>query len=260
MTALLLQTLFRSKMMMMRGPPYCPHQPGLGGFTSQSHRPPAVQQLTFENILSDANKQRAQQKLTCELPVRNVKEYPLKPDHTAAAVLVPLCLVHGQPSLLFTLRSSQLRKHRGQVSFPGGNVDKTDTDLTQTALRETHEELGIEPASFDVWGQMNPLPGSGGRKLVYPILAQTGEIDVASLNVNHDEVEEAFCVSLRHLCDSTNIRSTQFREGSGYTLPVYLGGSHRIWGLTAVIVHQLLNIIAPGLYSFRLRHRRPVRS
>lgn len=98
----------------------------------------------------------------------------------------------------------------------------------------------------------------GGGKIVYPVVAQTGEVDVASLNINHDEVQEAFCVSLRDLCENNNIRCTQFREGSGYTLPVYLAGSHRIWGLTAVIVHQLLTIIAPGLYTFRVRHKRPV--
>lgn len=95
-----------------------------------------------------------------------------------------------------------------------------------------------------------------GRRVIYPVLACTGEVDVASLNINHDEVEEAFCVSLQHLCDPVNVGSTRFREGSGYTLPVYTGAAHRIWGLTAVIVHQVLNIIAPGLYNFKIKHKK----
>ncbi|XP_005101159.1 nucleoside diphosphate-linked moiety X motif 8 [Aplysia californica] len=208
----------------------------------------------YHSILSDENKARCVPKLTSEVPVRSWNDYHLKKDHSYAAVLVPLCTVDGEPSLLFTLRSSKLRKHRGQVSFPGGNADKTDRDFVHTALRETEEELGIDPASFDVWGQLNHLPGSGGRKIVYPILARTGEISLSDLRVNHDEVEETFAVSLRHLCDPTHFGTTRFRNGGEYTLPVYTGATHRIWGLTAIMVHQALSTIAPELYKFKVRH------
>ncbi|KAK0061670.1 nucleoside diphosphate-linked moiety X motif 8 mitochondrial [Biomphalaria pfeifferi] len=215
----------------------------------------ASDQLAYHRLLEDENKKRTQERMNSIHPVRTVKEYALKSGHTNAAVLVPLCTVNNEPSLLLTLRSSKLRKHRGQVSFPGGNVDKTDRDFVHTALRETQEELGLEPSSFDVWGQLNSLPGSDGRKVVYPILAKTGEINVEKLHVNQDEVQEAFSVSLRHLCDPNNCRVTHFRDGPGYTLPVYSGAAHRIWGLTAVIIHQTLSLLAPELYKVKLLAR-----
>nr|KAI8730701.1 nucleoside diphosphate-linked moiety X motif 8; mitochondrial-like [Biomphalaria glabrata] len=212
----------------------------------------ASDQLAYHRLLEDENKKRTQERMNSVHPVRTVKEYALKSGHTNAAVLVPLCTVNNEPSLLLTLRSSKLRKHRGQVSFPGGNVDKTDRDFVHTALRETQEELALEPSSFDVWGQLNSLPGSDGRKVVYPILAKTGEINVEKLHVNQDEVQEAFSVSLRHLCDPNNFRVTHFRDGPGYTLPAYSGAAHRIWGLTAVIIHQTLSLLAPELYKVKI--------
>ncbi|KAH9504371.1 nudix (nucleoside diphosphate linked moiety X)-type motif 8 [Bulinus truncatus] len=209
-------------------------------------------QLAFHRLLEEENKKRTKERLKSIHPVRTVNEYALKPGFSSAAVLVPLCTVNNEPSLLLTLRSSKLKKHRGQVSFPGGNVDKSDKDFAHTALRETQEELGISPATFDVWGQMNSLPGSDGKKVVYPILARTGEISVEKLLINSDEVQEAFSVPLRHLCDRKYFAVTHFRDGPGYTLPVYSGAAHRIWGLTAVIVHQTLSILAPDLYRCKI--------
>jgi hypothetical protein len=70
------------------------------------------------------------------------------------------------------------------------------------------------------------------------------------------QVEEAFSVPIRDLCDGGRMRfgSTQFWTGPGYTLPVYLGGPYRIWGLSAVIMHQTLHLIAPGLYTYKINH------
>ncbi|CAL1531039.1 unnamed protein product [Lymnaea stagnalis] len=222
----------------------------------KSHTTAANLNLTFENILDDVNKQRAIARLTSVDAVRTTKEYGLKADHSYAAVLVPLCTVNKEPSLILTLRSSRLKKHRGQVSFPGGNSDKSDPDFIHTALRETQEELGMDPSFFEIWGQMNPLPGSDGRKVVYPILARTGEVNDETLNINRDEVEQAFCVSIRTLCDPRYFGVTHFREGQGYTLPVYTGAAHRIWGLTAIIVHQTLSILAPGLYAHKVKNKK----
>lgn len=68
------------------------------------------------------------------------------------------------------------------------------------------------------------------------------------------QVEEVFTCRIQDLCDNDNIRTTQFRTGPGYTLPVYLGGKHRIWGLTGIFVHQTLTLLAPGLYTFKIQH------
>ncbi|KAM9660423.1 mitochondrial coenzyme A diphosphatase NUDT8 isoform 2-T2 [Trichechus inunguis] len=143
----------------------------------------------------------------------------------AAAVLVPLCLVHGAPALLYTLRSSRLAgKHKGDVSFPGGKCDPTDRDVVHTALRETLEEVGLLVPEQHVWGILQPVS---------------------------DQVDEVFALPLAHLLQAQNQGYTHFcqRDHSQYTLPVFLHGPHRIWGLTAIITEFTLQLLAPGTYQ-----------
>lgn len=216
-------------------------------------------QVTFDTIFGEENKKRTQNVLHTVDPTyfRGVAKESW--THSFAAILVPMCTVKGEPSLLFTLRSSHLKKHRGQVSFPGGVVDESDPDIVYTALRETKEELGIDPAKCEVWGHLRPLPTSfSKRRLVQPIVARItgGDIDVGQLQISHEEVEEAFTVPLRHLCDNANIGVTRFRNENPFTMPVYTGTPHRIWGFTAIVTHMLLSVLAPNLYTFKVGHKK----
>ena len=109
--------------------------------------------LRANNIISDEDKkvwlERLQKtKVHYKQPKKSLKN---------AAVLIPFCIVNNELSLLYTLRHSDLRRHRGQVSFPGGIQDKTDRDLVHTAVRETEEELGINSELIEVWGHGNAL-------------------------------------------------------------------------------------------------------
>ncbi len=74
-----------------------------------------------------------------------------------AAVLVPIFLADGEPTLLFTQRTMNLKDHQGQISFPGGVRESTDPDLLATALRESEEEIGLDPAQAAVWGTLSPV-------------------------------------------------------------------------------------------------------
>ncbi|GFN91699.1 nucleoside diphosphate-linked moiety x motif 8 [Plakobranchus ocellatus] len=218
-----------------------------------------VKHSTFETLLSEENKLRTQQLLK---DPTLYKQVPLNSGRSYAAILVPLCTVKGEPSLLYTLRSTRLTKHKGQVSFPGGNVDEKDPDIVFTALRETQEELGIHPSRFEIWGRMRPLPTGSSHKIVEPVVARLtgGDLDVSKLRLSPDEVEEAFTVSLKHLCNSANIGATRFRSDTSkpYTTPVFLGAPHRIWGFTAIVTHILLTFLAPDLYKFKVVHKKAV--
>lgn len=216
--------------------------------------------VSLEDIFSTWNQHRVQSKLKSVKPIRSIEQFPPRKNTKSSAVLVPLCTVNKEPSIVFTLRSSSVRKHRGEVSFPGGNVDKRDKNVVDTALRETFEEIGIHPRYFHVWGVMQPTINKAGSNVIHPVLAFCGEIDVRTLTINLDEVEEVFTCRIQDLCDKRQIKSTQFRTDPGYTLPVYLGGVHKIWGLSSIILHQTLKLIAPGLYTYELKHIPPINS
>jgi len=208
-----------------------------------------------EFILSKENRDNCISKLKSMKPIRLYGREPIK----KAAVLVPLCIVNNELSLLYTLRSSGLKSYRGQVSFPGGVQDKTDESLEETAFRETFEELGIQRAQIDVWGSGCFVGTRQKDMAVMPFIGNIGEVSLEGLILNRKEVESVFSVPLKHLTDPNNCRSTQFR--SGYVLPVFVGVEHRIWGMTAMITHFVLDALLPtGTYVHKLHYITPIKT
>lgn len=189
-----------------------------------------------------------------ESSVKSVKSFKslcpvLKTDgKRQAAVLIPLCIVKDEVSLLYTLRTSNLKRNSGQVSFPGG-MHETDEKLQDTALRESCEELGISKNSIDIWGC--------GRFIVnkdiaiMPFLGNIGVIKPDKLNVNREEVQYAFAVPLRHFCEPANCKYTWFKQKSNrlMVLPVYTNDYKQIWGMTAYMTWLALRSIIPEKFT-----------
>jgi len=170
-----------------------------------------------------------------------------------AAVLIPLCMVKGELCLLYTLRTSQMRTHRGQVSFPGGMQDSSDSSLEATALRETHEELGISPDKIRIWGRGNFISSRGDTTVMPVVGTITREINPQRLKINPQEVEKAFAVRIEDLCKPDKLAYTQFK--AGFSTPTFLGGEHRIWGLTGVITHAFMKCLLPSsMYNHEIKH------
>lgn len=153
-----------------------------------------------------------------------------------AAVLVPI-IDRARPTLLLTRRSAALRKHAGQVAFPGGMRDDTDMSLTETALREAWEEVAIPPSSVNVVGVLPPVTSSTGFQ-VTPVVG----IVSASLNwrANEDEVESVFEMPLHEALRLGRYTSLDV-ERAGLHHQVWLSWYDRyfIWGMTAGIIRQL---------------------
>lgn len=204
---------------------------------------------SIEHVFDEDNLKKTAERFSNMEPIRLQTHEPFK----KAAVLIPMCVVNKKVSLLYTLRAPHLKNHRGQVSFPGGMQDTKDKHLEETALRETEEELGIERKNIRIWGS-GKLIVTRGEMCVLPVIGQIkSEVDLDSLIVNRDEVVEVFSVSLEDLCNSRNIGYTQFRNT--YSVPVFMGGPRRIWGLTALITYAFLKSLLPtSAYSHRIRY------
>lgn len=167
-----------------------------------------------------------------------------------AAVLVSLCVVNNEESMLFTQRSFDMPTHKGQVSFPGGGVNKNET-IIEACLRETEEEIGVPQNKIDIWEILPSIPDQNMTSLVYPVVGNLGEIEIDKLNVCKREVEKVFVLPLSFFFKPTNVGYTRFRRRGSkgtYLTPVYQSNP-RVWGLTALAADITLGIIAPQKYT-----------
>lgn len=154
----------------------------------------------------------------------------------AAAVLIPIIDRDRSLSVLLTERAADLKHHAGQISFPGGRMDAADRDIRATALRETQEEVGIDPSDVEIIGYLDPNPTVTGYA-VTPVVAL---IELRQqLIIDPVEVKSAFEVPLPFLLDAANQQSSE-REFEGVTVPIveFRYGEHRIWGATAGMLIQ----------------------
>ncbi len=160
----------------------------------------------------------------------------LTSDLMAAAVLIPIITREASLSVLLTERSSDLKHHAGQISFPGGRMDAADRDIRATALRETQEEVGIDPANVEIIGYLDPNPTVTGYA-VTPVVAL---VDLQQeLIIDPLEVKSVFEVPLSFLLDEDNQQSAE-REFEGVMVPIaeFNFGQYRIWGATASMLIQ----------------------
>jgi 8-oxo-dGTP pyrophosphatase MutT (NUDIX family) len=159
----------------------------------------------------------------------------IKPVLRDAAVLIAINLRVGKEAdVILTKRSASLRKHTGQIAFPGGGIDATDTDAAAAALREAEEEIGLDRSLPQLIGQLpDYVTGSGFR--IKPVVAVL-EGD-HRLVANPEEVEEMFAVPLGFLMDPRNHRRAS-REWQGHERFYYeiQHDRHLIWGVTAGII------------------------
>ncbi len=164
---------------------------------------------------------------------------------TCAAVLIPLLRVEDQWHLLFTRRTDRVETHKGQVAFPGGSCDPGDQDIIATALRETHEEIGVPPADVRVLGQLRPMPTVTGF-LVTPVVGVMRW--PALLRLEAHEVSRAFHVPLDWLLDPANLEERLYTRSNGTSEMVVFYQPYdgeTIWGVTGRIVADFLRLIAP---------------
>lgn len=154
-----------------------------------------------------------------------------------ASVLIPLTRIDGQWAVLFTTRTDKVENHKGQVSFPGGAREDTDRDPIFTALRETQEEIGLEPKDVTILGSL-PSRRTVSNYIVTPVV---GVFPFPYPFVeSHHEVNRIFFVPLRWLANSNNWTSFSYDETSNIVIKFAEYDHEIIWGITAKILVDLV--------------------
>ncbi len=161
---------------------------------------------------------------------------------TAAAVIVPLYEKGGEYHILFTKRTEKVESHKGQISFPGGARQPEDPSLEDTALRETFEEVGVHPQDVEILGELDKMGTISSNFLITPFVAIIPY--PYEFAVNRDEIEELVEVPLSALLDKGNYREEfQVYEGRPYQASFYHYKDKVIWGATARILKQFLDLV-----------------
>ncbi len=165
-----------------------------------------------------------------------------------AAVMVLLYPKDGEYCVLLNKRSEQVEHHKGEISFPGGARDPEDRDFLATALREVEEEMGIHPAHVSLLGQMDDVVTrsrfgvrvfAGAIPYPYPFRPSAGEI------------AEVLEVPISLLCSPASLRhETRWADGQGVTACSYAYNHHLVFGATAKILQQFLELLEEGTQRY----------
>lgn len=183
----------------------------------------------------------------CLLPLNEPSK--IQDDLRCAAVLVPLIFDKDsqQWHVLFTVRAEHLKHHPGQISFPGGSFEIEDKDLSYTALRETNEEIGIDPAHVQLLGLL-PQQKTTSQYYIRPFVGLVAPEHQITIDAN--EVAEVFTAPLSLLTDSSNQQKViEEINGTEYSFYVIRYKNYNIWGATARILVNLsrrLNVAQPS--------------
>jgi len=168
----------------------------------------------------------------------SLKQSDPKSDLPKAAVLIALT-DEENPEIIYTLRSNKVSSHQGEVSFPGGMQEESDTSLIITALRESEEEIGLPQNCVKILGSLDTMVSRFNVSVTPFVGVIPGDVE---LNTSSEEIEACFKVPLSFLLKDKRYRNDEVnRNGETFYMPAYKYSSYVIWGLTAMITVNFLN-------------------
>ena len=165
-----------------------------------------------------------------------------------AAILLPLLTSTPTPSLLLTRRAETLSSHKGQVAFPGGRTDDADNGPIDTALREAHEEVGLNRADIKVLGMLDDLPSFNNDTAVTPVVGLVSpNIELQQLIASKSEVARIFAIPLDELIigDRWDVQESEWR-GAAIQQFYFKSQGETLWGLSAYATLMMLSLVEEG--------------
>ena len=168
------------------------------------------------------------------------------PDAYNSSVLLILREFEKKIQILFTLRSSNMKIHSGQISFPGGRVENSES-YSEAALRETNEEIGILPEQIEIIKQLSPLYVPPSNTIIHPFVGIL--IQDSKFTLNPDEVEDAFWIDLEYFINTNNMVTEQWKfDGKIVDVPLWkIHPKQVLWGATAMILSEFIDIIKDNI-------------
>ena len=188
-----------------------------------------------------AMKQRLRQVLS-----QRQKQHIVNTSYEPAAVLLPLYYKNGEYHILFTKRTEKVLKHKGEISFPGGSSQEDDAGLVGTALRECAEEIGLMADKVEILGELDDMATETSSYIISPFV---GLIPYPyQFKANREEIDEIIEVPISALLDKDCLHlENKVKQGKEITLYFYHYQGRVIWGATARILNQFLDIFAQAM-------------
>lgn len=185
----------------------------------------------------------AQFKLAPKLRVKPTEEL-LKKNNAKKAAVLSLFYPdkNNETCFLLTLRAHYDGTHASQISFPGGKFDTNDSNLKNTALRETYEEVGIDSKTISIFKQMTDVYIPPSNFIVTPFL---GLVDYNPTFIKNHEVEELINVTLSDLLKKTSITKTILNTSyaKNISVPCFKFNNHIVWGATAMMLSEIRDLL-----------------
>ncbi|MCE1198428.1 MAG: CoA pyrophosphatase [Marinilabiliales bacterium] len=166
------------------------------------------------------------------------------PSYRESAVLLLLVPNGDQLGICMIKRPATMKNHAGQIAFPGGKKEKDDRDAVGTALRETHEEIGISPTDIEIMGLMTPVYVQVSNFFITPVVGIMHQKPL--LKTDASEVDEVLFVPLEYLYDPNMQINKELETLTGkMPVPGYQVGDHFVWGASAMMLAELADICDP---------------
>ena len=180
-----------------------------------------------------------------QLLSRREKQHIVDPSQVPAAVLVPIYYRDGQYHILFTRRTETVKTHKGQISFPGGVYEDKDGALVDTALRESAEEIGLAARDVEILGELDDTPSVASNYTITPFV---GLIPWPyQFKLNEAETEEIIEAPIPTLLEKKRLQRIETLEGKELSSYFYNYKGTVIWGATARILTQFLEIFVRAM-------------